>query len=345
MPELPGIAPPACALLPRGEPSAPAAHERGDAAGAAAPGVDFHDILLRELGLPLALVSAAGLIEFPAEKPRADGPLGDVQAAIQPGAAVPIGLPIAPAAIGPDAGVLAQGAPRDAAIPELQGKRTPALPMTPLDGRMFESDSPAFPAAANFAAHGRLPPPPELPLGARAEHVIERSESPQARALAPVLAHGTAPSQPHSIVAPPPGISAPFGTPRWNTGLGEQMVWMSTQQNQVAELRLNPPDLGPLQITLTVNNDQASAQFVSHHAAVREAIEAALPRLKEMLADSGITLGDATVSADSFTGRSGAGGTRQDGAASRGDDQGNAAGPPQRGSLLWWHRGSVDVFA
>ena len=71
---------------------------------------------------------------------------------------------------------------------------------------------------------------------------------------------------------------------------------MVSQQQQVAELSLNPPDLGPLQIVLTVDNDQASAMFVSNNADVRQALEAALPRLKEMMADSGISLGNTTIS-------------------------------------------------
>ncbi len=71
---------------------------------------------------------------------------------------------------------------------------------------------------------------------------------------------------------------------------------MVSQQQQVAELTLNPPDLGPLQVVLSISNDEASATFVSQHADVRQALEAALPRLKEMMAESGITLNSATVS-------------------------------------------------
>jgi flagellar hook-length control protein FliK len=71
---------------------------------------------------------------------------------------------------------------------------------------------------------------------------------------------------------------------------------MVSQQHQLAELNLNPPDLGPLQVVLSVNNDQASAAFVSQNPEVRQALEAALPRLKEMMAESGINLGNATVS-------------------------------------------------
>lgn len=95
-------------------------------------------------------------------------------------------------------------------------------------------------------------------------------------------------------------ITAHVTAPGWDRGLGEKVVWMAGQQLQVAELHLNPPELGPLQITLTVDNDQASAQFVSQHASVREAIEAAMPRLREMLAESGITLGNTNVGAESF---------------------------------------------
>jgi flagellar hook-length control protein FliK len=90
------------------------------------------------------------------------------------------------------------------------------------------------------------------------------------------------------------------GSSEWGGAVGEKVLWMASQNHQVAELHLNPPSLGPLEVRLTVSNDQASALFVSHHSAVREAIETALPRLREMLADSGIMLGNATVSAESF---------------------------------------------
>ena len=89
-----------------------------------------------------------------------------------------------------------------------------------------------------------------------------------------------------------------LGATGWDNALGQKVLWMVSQQQQVAELSLNPPDLGPLQVVLTINNDQASAMFVSPHADVRQALEAALPRLREMMAEGGISLGSATVNAD-----------------------------------------------
>lgn len=86
----------------------------------------------------------------------------------------------------------------------------------------------------------------------------------------------------------------------WGGAVGEKIVWMANQSHQVAELHLNPPNLGPLEVRLTISGDQASAMFVTHHSAVREAIETAMPRLREMLADNGIMLGNATVGSESF---------------------------------------------
>jgi flagellar hook-length control protein FliK len=129
---------------------------------------------------------------------------------------------------------------------------------------------------------------------------------------APVVPHELltpSPSPGHSIVEPgaAAGIADPgdpsllrleprVGTGGWDNALSQRVLWMVSHQHQTAELNLNPPDLGPLQVVLSVNSDQASAAFVSQNPEVRQALEAALPRLKEMMAESGINLGNATVS-------------------------------------------------
>jgi len=87
------------------------------------------------------------------------------------------------------------------------------------------------------------------------------------------------------------------GTAAWDQALGQKIVWMAAGAQQSASLTLNPPDLGPLQVVLHVSNDQASATFISAHPDVRHALEAALPKLREMMSDAGIQLGQSTVSA------------------------------------------------
>ena len=157
------------------------------------------------------------------------------------------------------------------------------------------------------AADAGLPGKPMLPaIGEFGRETALVSGLPQEHKTAPAHAiHAgstglvqTAPVQ--AAPAPVAALEARVGARGWDQGLGDKLVWMASHKQQVAELHLNPPDLGPLKITLTLNQDQASAQFVSTHAAVREAIETAMPRLREMLAENGITLGNANVSTDAF---------------------------------------------
>jgi flagellar hook-length control protein FliK len=91
-------------------------------------------------------------------------------------------------------------------------------------------------------------------------------------------------------------VNTPVGSNRWNEDLGQKITWMANSSQQSAELHLNPPDLGPLNVVLHVSGDQATAMFTSPHAAVRDAVEQALPKLREMLAGNGIMLGNASVS-------------------------------------------------
>lgn len=95
-------------------------------------------------------------------------------------------------------------------------------------------------------------------------------------------------------------IDLPVGQPKWGGDFAQKIVWLTFQQHQVAEIRLNPSHLGPVEVMLSITQDQATAQFSSPHLAVREAIEQALPRLREMMAENGIQLGNVMVGADSF---------------------------------------------
>lgn len=104
--------------------------------------------------------------------------------------------------------------------------------------------------------------------------------------------------------SPPQGVITPslpqeVGSSEWGKALGQQLVRMDQGGHEVAELQLNPPGLGPLKVTLSMNDHQVQAMFVSAHSSVRAAVEAALPQLRATLADSGISLGDTSVGAES----------------------------------------------
>lgn len=89
------------------------------------------------------------------------------------------------------------------------------------------------------------------------------------------------------------------GSSEWGKALGQQVIDLSTDKLQMAELQLNPPGLGPLKVTLSVSDQQMQASFISAHSSVRVAVETALPQLRALLAESGISLGQTSVGAES----------------------------------------------
>lgn len=88
------------------------------------------------------------------------------------------------------------------------------------------------------------------------------------------------------------------GSASWNERIGDRVVWMANNKESHAELVLTPPQMGRVEVKLSISDDQATATFVSANPQVREALEAALPRLREILADAGVQLGQAQVGAE-----------------------------------------------
>lgn len=91
-------------------------------------------------------------------------------------------------------------------------------------------------------------------------------------------------------------ISIPISHNGWGQAFSNQVVWTVNHGASSAELHLSPPELGPVSVRLSLDHDQASIAFTSPHAVVRDAIEAAMPRLRDMLGAQGITLADVNVS-------------------------------------------------
>ncbi|MCM2130413.1 flagellar hook-length control protein FliK [Larsenimonas rhizosphaerae] len=90
-------------------------------------------------------------------------------------------------------------------------------------------------------------------------------------------------------------VNESLGTQGWNQSMGQHVIRMSHQGMGQAELHLNPRDLGPLSISLKMDDQGAQAHFFSANAHVRAAVESALPQLKEAMADNGISLGQTSV--------------------------------------------------
>jgi len=148
-------------------------------------------------------------------------------------------------------------------------------------------------------------------------------------------------------------IPARVGTQAWDNQVSQRIVYMVGKE-QAATLTLNPPDLGPVQIVLNVSNDQASVQFSAEQLEVRQALENSLPRLREMMSESGITLSQSTVDAnvqdqrqqqqDSQRRTQGNGGNGDLAGTGQGEAAVNEVAPRTR-TVAIGDRGMVDLFA
>ena len=182
----------------------------------------------------------------------------------------------------------------DATTPEL-------LPST--DGRPFSPQpliAAPFAEASSETALEAIPRSAEPVAPAPTGSALPASQSP----LLP--ARPDPATAPTSLPATPDVVD--LNQKNWGRALGHQLNWMVNNQLQQAEIRVNPPDLGPIELRVSLQHNQTSVTFFCHESAVREALESALPRLREMLDGQGISLNQAQVSDQSLARQQAGGG-------------------------------------
>lgn len=303
----------------------------GSNAAAADPSAGgFAALFLAQMGIPLAPALAArgeAVGEVPLNADGEAAPLDPASSLTgpDPAALAALGLPLPPDGALPRPPARAdlpadlestrslplRGGPQSALGIEPGSQRGAAAradhdPTSPADG--------AFPAAlpshlAGMNRTGNDSPPAKLaaPLPEALPPASAGGPSEAPQAVAPLhtalpLRHAVPDTAAPQATGP---LETPVTHPRWGDDLGNRVVWMARHDEQTARINLNPPELGPLQITLNLSGDQASASFTSPHAEVRQAIADALPRLREMLAGAGIDLGQTNVGAQAQQERSG----------------------------------------
>jgi len=165
-------------------------------------------------------------------------------------------------------------------------------------------------------------------------------------------------SSPPAAEATPatPQLTSTVGTPvrdaAWGESIGERVLVMASNKLQSAEIRLTPAELGPLRIQVSIDDGAANVTFLAQHAVTREALEQAMPRLRELLAENGLTLNQSSIGEhseqgvqhggrDSDSGRPNqtAGGAVDAGVDTAGDDAPSSAALQKRPDSL------VDTFA
>ncbi|PSW31024.1 hypothetical protein C9J19_00895 [Photobacterium phosphoreum] len=79
----------------------------------------------------------------------------------------------------------------------------------------------------------------------------------------------------------------------------ERINMMMAKNLKYVDIRLDPPELGKIQIKLSINQDQASVQFTVNNPQTRDIVEQAMPRLREMLQQQGLQLAQSSVQQES----------------------------------------------
>ena len=313
--------------------------------------VDFAAALEEQIGLAVVTTTGVAALIAPAREAGETEPKSDAAESVD--AATSDGLL---------ALIAAQLPPPFAQPNALPATATPAAHRAPAPTIEGASDRERQPLRA--AGDGRSPAPGALPpldlhasderaKAAGREHERLATALPAALDLSAVAPSGlphASPASPvpaavHDAPAHDARLAERVGTSAWNDGLAQQVTLMVRDGEHTARLRLDPPDLGPLEVRVTMTSSDESvahAQFISPHASVRDAVEAALPQLRAVLADSGITLGQASVGEgyvrdDRRDAQPGAGEARGDGGS---DEIAPVAAP-----RIVARNGLVDTFA
>jgi flagellar hook-length control protein FliK len=120
-------------------------------------------------------------------------------------------------------------------------------------------------------------------------------------AFTSVTAQGTSSTQ-ASPAAPtgqlPPHLAAPVDAhaARWHEALASRIQWLVDHEIGEAQIKLNPPELGALDVKISMLDDKTYVQMTAHTSAGRDELSQSLPRLRELMSASGLDLGGATVS-------------------------------------------------
>ncbi|MCC5791600.1 MAG: flagellar hook-length control protein FliK [Legionellaceae bacterium] len=129
------------------------------------------------------------------------------------------------------------------------------------------------------------------------DHAIELSESMLSVTPGAPLEH----PHPATQMSPSHNVVRPFELPQhiqhkgWGDHFNQQIVWLGQQKIQSAVLRLNPKDVGPLEVSIKMLEKGASLHINTHSPQVQELIEQSLPRLREMLLSQGVQLDQVNI--------------------------------------------------
>jgi hypothetical protein len=90
-------------------------------------------------------------------------------------------------------------------------------------------------------------------------------------------------------------IHASFGSLQWSEEISQKLVWMIGANMHSAVLNLNPENLGPLKIVISVQDHLVNSTFISNNEEVRQVLRDGIETLRASMKESGLNLIQADV--------------------------------------------------
>jgi flagellar hook-length control protein FliK len=151
-----------------------------------------------------------------------------------------------------------------------------------------------------------------------------------------------------AVTMPSARVQVPVGQQGWGEAVGQQVTWFISRNISAASLRLHPQHLGPMEMAVRMDGDQASVTFTSQHAIVREALESSIPRLREMLSENGLDLVNVNVSQQGKShgdGQNASASRQEDGVANADSGANEPVSGPDVRRITVHTQGLVDYYA
>lgn len=152
----------------------------------------------------------------------------------------------------------------------------------------------ADPSAGLTRSQWREPAAASLPLMASASEPGATAESTAAPAWQLPTASSTS-SLPGAAATAPPGAAVDTRSPNWHEVFAGRVQWLVDHHVGEARIKLNPPELGAVDVKISLVDDKTYVQLTAASAAARDELANSLPRLRDLMTASGLELGGASV--------------------------------------------------
>ena len=173
----------------------------------------------------------------------------------------------------------------------------PAEPARPVSSAIAIQPNAAIPAAATEASWATINDRPRIELlDSVASTLTTAHGASTADWLLPTAGHGTASSAAAPATPAVPGPPVDLRSPNWHEAFANRVQWLVDTQVGEAHIKLNPPELGAVDVKISLVDDKTYVQLTTATAAARDELTQSLPRLRELFTGSGLELGGASIS-------------------------------------------------